>query len=81
MVGNEQTSFVPNPGRSRSAYVDSAYCLPVVVYLGTLMSLFEFIIGHRHHFGVWHRRSSDGKLIQRCYECGREREVKVRLEV
>ena len=41
-----------------------------------LMSLFTY---HSHYWGVPHPRSIDNKLVQTCYECGAEREVKIEL--
>ena len=32
---------------------------------------------HRHYWGVPHRR--EGRVIQICYECGKEREVSIDL--
>jgi hypothetical protein len=43
------------------------------------MRLLEMFYNHSHYWGVPHPRSADDKLIQVCYECGAEREVKVQL--
>ncbi|MEW6208558.1 MAG: hypothetical protein AB1631_09340 [Acidobacteriota bacterium] len=40
------------------------------------MNILESLVSHRHYWGVPHKRQSDGRLIQTCYECGAEREVK-----
>jgi hypothetical protein len=40
------------------------------------MNLLELLTNHRHYWGVPHKRQLDGRLIQTCYECGAEREVK-----
>jgi hypothetical protein len=41
-----------------------------------LKALFEF---HSHYFGIPHPRETDNRLVTTCYECGKEREVKVAL--
>ena len=41
-----------------------------------ILSLLSF---HRHYWGLLHERPSDRRLIQTCYECGKEREPKVDL--
>lgn len=43
------------------------------------MDILAFLRNHRHYWGVPHRRKSDGLLIQICYDCGSEREVKIDL--
>lgn len=43
------------------------------------MSILEFLTNHHHYWGIPHERQSDRQLIQICYECGSEREVKVNL--
>jgi hypothetical protein len=43
------------------------------------MRLLEMFYNHSHYWGVPHPRSVDNKLIQVCYECGAEREIKVQL--
>jgi len=34
---------------------------------------------HRHYWGIPHRRITDNRMIQICYECGKEREVRMDL--
>jgi len=46
---------------------------------GTTMKLLAFLTNHAHYWGIPHSRSSDNRLIQTCYECGAEREVKIEL--
>lgn len=41
-----------------------------------LKRLFEI---HSHYFGVPYPRALDHRLVQTCYSCGKEREVKVAL--
>ncbi len=43
------------------------------------MSILSFFTNHTHYWGVPHPRKSDNKLIQVCYECSTEREMKVEL--
>ena len=43
------------------------------------MRLLELFYNHAHYWGVPHPRSTDDRLIQTCYECGSEREVKAQL--
>lgn len=43
------------------------------------MNILAFFRSHTHYWGVPHARKSDNCLIQVCYECGAEREVKVEL--
>ena len=43
------------------------------------MSLMLFLRNHRHYWGVPHDRSTDDRLVQTCYECGAEREIKIEL--
>ena len=43
------------------------------------MRLLEMFYNHSHYWGVPHPRSADDKIVQVCYECGAEREVKVQL--
>jgi hypothetical protein len=42
------------------------------------MKLLELFTNHSHYWGVPHRAFRDDKLIQTCYECSAQREVKVR---
>ena len=30
---------------------------------------------HKHHWGIPHRREGERRIIQVCYECGKEREL------
>ena len=34
---------------------------------------------HRHYWGLPHKRQGDSRLVQVCYECGKEREVQMDL--
>ncbi|HVF90952.1 MAG TPA: hypothetical protein VNH22_12865 [Blastocatellia bacterium] len=34
---------------------------------------------HRHYWGLPHKREGDSRLVQICYECGKEREVQMDL--
>jgi hypothetical protein len=34
---------------------------------------------HRHYWGIPHRRLTDNRMIQICYECGKEREIRMDL--
>jgi hypothetical protein len=34
---------------------------------------------HRHYWGIPHRRAADNRMIQICYECGKEREIRMDL--
>ena len=43
------------------------------------MKLLAFLRNHSHYWGVPHTRITDNRLIQVCYECGAEREVKIEL--
>jgi hypothetical protein len=43
------------------------------------MKILAFLRNHSHYWGVPHARSIDDRLIQTCYECGAEREVKIEL--
>ncbi len=43
------------------------------------MSILSLLTNHRHYWGIPHERPADKRLIQTCYECGREREIKVDL--
>jgi hypothetical protein len=43
------------------------------------MILLSLLMNHFHYWGIPHRRSSDQHLIQICYECGAEREIKIDL--
>jgi hypothetical protein len=43
------------------------------------MKILAFLRNHNHYWGVPHPRTADNRLIQTCYECGAEREVKIEL--
>jgi hypothetical protein len=43
------------------------------------MRILAFFRNHTHYWGVPHPRNTDDKLVQTCYECGAEREVKIEL--
>lgn len=43
------------------------------------MKILAFLRNHSHYWGVPHARNRDNRLIQICYECGAEREVKIEL--
>jgi hypothetical protein len=42
-----------------------------------MMKLLEIFTNHSHYWGVPHRSLRDDRLIQTCYECSAQREVKV----
>ena len=44
-----------------------------------MSKILAFLRNHTHYWGIPHPRSVDEKLIQTCYECGAEREVKIEL--
>ena len=44
-----------------------------------MMKLKQLFANHSHYWGVPHPRALDNRLIQTCYGCGREREIKVEL--
>jgi hypothetical protein len=43
------------------------------------MRLMALLRNHSHYWGIPHPRGSDNRLVQTCYECGAEREVKIEL--
>lgn len=43
------------------------------------MNIMSLLTYHYHYWGIPHERVSDSRLIQTCYECGAERELKVDL--
>ena len=43
------------------------------------MKILAFLRNHVHYWGIPHPRSKDNRLIQTCYECGAEREIKIEL--
>lgn len=59
---------------------DKTFCFTSKVSEGEItMRLLELFYNHAHYWGVPHPRSTDDRLIQTCYECGAEREVKAQL--
>ena len=43
------------------------------------MGILAFLNNHKHYWGIPHARDIDSRIVQTCYECGAEREVKVDL--
>ena len=43
------------------------------------MRLLAFLRNHSHYWGIPHPGNNDSRLVQTCYECGAEREVKIDL--
>ena len=43
------------------------------------MNILAFLRNHVHYWGIPHPRNEDNRLIQTCYECGAEREIKIEL--
>ncbi|MEW6211225.1 MAG: hypothetical protein AB1631_22860 [Acidobacteriota bacterium] len=43
------------------------------------MKLLSILSWHKHYWGVPHTHAADNRLIQICYECAAEREVKIEL--
>ena len=43
------------------------------------MNILSLLTNHHHYWGIPHERLSDNRLIQTCYECGAERDIKVEL--
>lgn len=43
------------------------------------MKILAFLRNHSHYWGIPHPRSADNRLVQTCYECGAEREIKIEL--
>ena len=41
------------------------------------MAVLDFFRTHKHYWGVPHKRRADGKLVQTCYACSKERQVAV----
>src|ERR1044072_5013579 len=44
------------------------------------MNLRELFYNHAHYWGVPHPRTVDSQMIQTCYECGAERQVKINFQ-
>lgn len=65
--------------RSRTASYISRKTKPAPSNGGTTMTILAFLRNHAHYWGIPHSRSRDNRLIQTCYECGAEREVKIEL--
>ena len=43
------------------------------------MKILAFLRNHTHYWGIPHPGSTNNRLVQTCYECGAEREVKIEL--
>jgi hypothetical protein len=43
------------------------------------MDVLAFLNNHKHYWGIPHGRDIDSRIVQTCYECGAEREVKIDL--
>ena len=43
------------------------------------MKILAFFRNHQHYWGIPHPRTTDDRLVQTCYECSAEREVKIEL--
>lgn len=43
------------------------------------MGIISLLTYHKHYWGIPHARDANKPLIQICYECGAEREMKVDL--
>ena len=43
------------------------------------MNLLSLLTNHTHYWGVPHECAAERRLIQTCYGCGAERELKVEL--
>jgi hypothetical protein len=43
------------------------------------MNILSLLTNHYHYWGIPHERPSDKRMVQTCYECGAEREIKVEL--
>jgi hypothetical protein len=43
------------------------------------MNIRSLLTNHTHYWGVPHERGSDKRLVQTCYECSAEREIKIDL--
>lgn len=59
----------------------ACHSLTLLIRFGkqTDMNILELLTFHRHYWGIFHERPSDKRLIQTCYDCGKEREPKVDL--
>jgi hypothetical protein len=43
------------------------------------MGILAFFTNHQHYWGIPHPRTTDNRLVQTCYECSAEREIKIEL--
>lgn len=43
------------------------------------MEILTFFKNHNHYWGIPHPRDTDDLLVQTCYECGAELEIKMEL--
>jgi hypothetical protein len=43
------------------------------------MKILAFLRNHAHYWGVPHPGNTDSRMVQTCYECGAERQVKIEL--
>ena len=43
------------------------------------MKLLAFLRNHAHYWGVPHPDAKNDRLVQTCYECGAERQIKIEL--
>jgi hypothetical protein len=43
------------------------------------MNILSLLTNHYHYWGIPHERPRDKRMVQTCYECGAERELKVEL--
>jgi hypothetical protein len=43
------------------------------------MNILSLLTNHTHYWGIPHERPADKRLVQTCYECGAEREIKIDL--
>ena len=43
------------------------------------MDILAFLNNHKHYWGIPHAHATDSRIVQTCYECGGEREVKIDL--
>jgi hypothetical protein len=43
------------------------------------MNLLSLLTNHTHYWGVPHERSADRRIVQTCYGCCKDRDLKVEL--
>lgn len=49
--------------------------------MSVLQTILYFLGFHAHHYGTWYESTVyPGRVVQTCYECGRDRVSKVRFE-